>query len=434
MTLNLTLDQKQANDKFIQFLLSDKKEFYLFGAAGCGKTFLTQFFIKNTFPQYLNMCRCIGIEPAVIDFALTATTNKAVEVLQQNFVEDYVETVFKYFKVVVVENYKNGEVYLKQDKYYSATPKMLIIVDECSMLSREMLKIIRKHSSNCKIVFVGDNYQLTPVNEKAYWNNTPEDVTAVLTTPVRNNGNTHLIDLCSQLRETVDTKEFKDILLFSGSIDHLDDDSVVEYLKNDYNVEKARILCYTNVQVLNYINYLKNAYGIPKEIELHKPYINNHNISDGNKTHFYAEELLKVTAMGEPYYKTFGNCSIEGRDVIVSSIRTYKQMHSFIPESYTKVKEAIKKYKKLQDWKTYFQLSLYIMDLRLPYASTVHKAQGSTFDEVLIDLDSFGSCKDPDVAARLLYVAVSRAKKRVLFYGSLPKRYGEIKCQVSNTA
>ena len=64
------------------------------------------------------------------------------------------------------------------------------------------------------------------------------------------------------------------------------------------------------------------------------------------------------------------------------------------------------------------------MDLRFPYASTIHKAQGSTFDEVLIDLGSFRVCDDPDVAARLLYVAISRAKHRVSFYGKLPKKYG----------
>ena len=67
-----------------------------------------------------------------------------------------------------------------------------------------------------------------------------------------------------------------------------------------------------------------------------------------------------------------------------------------------------------------------ICNLRLAYCFTVHKAQGSTYDEVLIDLDSFNSCWDKDVAARLLYVAVSRAKHRVLFFGSLPKRFGEL--------
>ena len=65
-----------------------------------------------------------------------------------------------------------------------------------------------------------------------------------------------------------------------------------------------------------------------------------------------------------------------------------------------------------------------VMDLRLPYASTIHKSQGSTFDEVLIDLGSFRSCQDPEVAARLLYVAVSRARKKIKFYGKLPKKYG----------
>ena len=66
------------------------------------------------------------------------------------------------------------------------------------------------------------------------------------------------------------------------------------------------------------------------------------------------------------------------------------------------------------------------MDLRLPYASTVHKAQGSSYDEVVVDLESFEACKSYSVASRLLYVAASRARNKVYFYGDMPKRFGSL--------
>jgi exodeoxyribonuclease-5 len=49
------------------------------------------------------------------------------------------------------------------------------------------------------------------------------------------------------------------------------------------------------------------------------------------------------------------------------------------------------------------------------YAMTVHKAQGSTFDTVLIDWDDLqvAARRDPVQAARLMYVAVTRAASNV---------------------
>ena len=51
MTWKLTPDQQEASNKFLGFLLSKETEFYLFGAAGCGKTFLIQHFVSKIFKE-----------------------------------------------------------------------------------------------------------------------------------------------------------------------------------------------------------------------------------------------------------------------------------------------------------------------------------------------------------------------------------------------
>ena len=68
---------------------------------------------------------------------------------------------------------------------------------------------------------------------------------------------------------------------------------------------------------------------------------------------------------------------------------------------------------------TYFYLKNNFADLRIAYAGTAHKSQGSTYHTVYIDLSDLRVCRDPQELARLLYVAVSRATTRVVFYGSL---------------
>lgn len=53
------------------------------------------------------------------------------------------------------------------------------------------------------------------------------------------------------------------------------------------------------------------------------------------------------------------------------------------------------------------------------YASTVNKSQGSTYDTVYIDLNDIGKCRDKDQVRRMLYVAVSRARHKVVFTGDI---------------
>ena len=429
---NLTSEQQDAANKFFSFLISKEKEFYLFGSAGCGKTYLTQFFITELFQQYKDSCKLFGIKQDLRQVMVTATTNKAVEVLSQGLNRQDIDTVYAGFSVTVTEDFKTGETYLRErnrELIYST----LVVVDECSMLSSKMLEIIRKRlHSTSKILFVGDSHQLAPVNEEPYWNNLPESCTVYLTKPVRNKNNQALVNLCSQLRTTVATKEFKPISLVPGSVELLDNQETIDWL-NNFNPNNQKILCYTNSQVTKYIDFVSRSKGRGSGIELGSYYINNSNCIDRTKQtneggpHLFAEELVKVTALSSPnkYISKQGR-EFSARIARVNSVNGEKTMDVFVPVNQEEIKEHLQDSKKNKEWIDYFFFKNNIADLRLPYASTVHKSQGNTYDEVLIDLDSFKSCWDPDVAARLLYVAVSRAKNRVLFHGSLPKRFGEL--------
>ena len=47
------------------------------------------------------------------------------------------------------------------------------------------------------------------------------------------------------------------------------------------------------------------------------------------------------------------------------------------------------------------------------FATTVHKAQGSEFNNVFIDFNDIKKAMGDDTYARLMYVAISRAKRRL---------------------
>lgn len=427
----LTQDQQEAYKKFLGFLASDLENFYLFGAAGCGKTFLIRYFLTQGIKDYNNTCKVLGKTPIPFEnIYVTATTNKAVEVLQQNLGKLGIptETIFSTFNTVVKHNLRTGEDYLVLTDKNFCLENALVFVDECSMLPRQMRAIIAKHNKNCKFVYIGDSYQLAPVNEKPYWDNTPDLTTATLYTPVRNQHKQALVDVCAQLRDTVRTLDFKPIKLVSGALEHLDDAGALEWI-NKADFSKNRILSYTNHKALQYIDLIERQKGNLGKIRLNQIYVNNsHFLSDKNRK-FYPEELIQITEIMPSIHQIVGpggTARLNGVMIRIKSLANPKKTAlAKVPLNVQDYLILIKNLSKNKAWEDYFWFKEHVMDLRLPYACTVHKSQGNTYDEVLIDCGSFRACDDPVVAARLLYVAVSRAQNRVLFYGKLPKKYGE---------
>ena len=78
------------------------------------------------------------------------------------------------------------------------------------------------------------------------------------------------------------------------------------------------------------------------------------------------------------------------------------------PEEFTAIKNALDKVK--STW----------IDLRPVFGCTIHKAQGSTFRRVYVDLGDLNRCRDIDQLRRLLYVAISRARLQVVLTGDIP--------------
>jgi exodeoxyribonuclease-5 len=68
-------------------------------------------------------------------------------------------------------------------------------------------------------------------------------------------------------------------------------------------------------------------------------------------------------------------------------------------------------------WGTYWSFVDQFHDLRPCHALTVHRSQGSTFDNVFVDVGDVMSNRNFSEALRCLYVAVSRASTNVMLTG-----------------
>lgn len=433
MPPTLTKDQQEALDKFLQFMLSTEREFYLFGSAGSGKSFLVkELCALLRSKKYADMRSLLGLKPDYRTPFVCATTNKAAAVLT-DFLKEPVDTVFAAFDIRVTEDFDTGTTKLfhqRGNQYADA----VYFIDECSMLSQKALELIRKLAPrNSKLVFIGDNNQLAPVNEKPYWNNTKSTCTALLGTPVRNKDHKALMDLCNQLRTTVETRQFKDIQCVSGVIDHISEDEAVTLIQ-DFKAFDDIILSYTNERVDKCLEMLKE---LKPELRESTQFI--------NATHYVTQYVPGAYEQRSPSIfpeeqvtclRKYGPSVLDGiKDLDNYSIKVLQwtmyspRLGAFLANIISPERQQayLKQFAKARRWREYFHIKNGTMVLRLPHASTIHKSQGSTFNRVLIDLDSFKYCRDPETLARLLYVAVSRARSHVYFTGSLPKGFGRIR-------
>ena len=72
--------------------------------------------------------------------------------------------------------------------------------------------------------------------------------------------------------------------------------------------------------------------------------------------------------------------------------------------------------KRAKAWRDYFTFKNCVICLDFPYAMTVHKSQGSEFDDVLLVLP--GDENHRLLTREIVYTGITRAKKRIIVYGA----------------
>jgi hypothetical protein len=152
---DLNEEQLQSFNDILDFInTSPDQEYVLNGAAGCGKT--------STLKVILDY---IG---DTLEVYCTAPTNQAVKVIASATGRNYTKTIFGLLGLRLVQHDDTGP-HLSPEGESKLGDYNLLVIDECSMISRELYTLIsnevRKHS-HVKILFVGDNAQLPPVEDE----------------------------------------------------------------------------------------------------------------------------------------------------------------------------------------------------------------------------------------------------------------------------
>jgi hypothetical protein len=422
----LNQGQQEASNFFFQFLFSDNPAMIISGPGGVGKTHLMAHMIDRVIPDYFATCKMMGIQPEFDAVEMCSTTNKATEVLAVA-TQRPCNTIHSFMNLKVEDNYSTGVTKLVKTNRWTVHQKKIVFIDECPMIDTPLLKMLDEGLHKCKIVFVGDKSQLAPVMEPIspiYRHALPM---VELTQQMRNNGQPALMEVCQQLRDTVETGEFKPIKVVPGVIDLLDDQQMQEQIALSFTSQthNSRILAYTNARVKQYNDHIRDLRGLNTEYTVGEYLVNNTacHMKGGMLT---VEEEVEITRVAPdieliPLEK--------GVELAIRRVDLVTRIGNFWPDVPLPVDRdhfdaLLRHYKKVKNWPKFFNLKNFYPDLRPRDASTVHKSQGSTYDSVFIDLGDISRCTQPNMAARMLYVAFSRPRSRIFLYGNLTDRFG----------
>ncbi len=422
----LNQGQTDAANAFFSFLFSPEKEMIISGPGGTGKTHLMSHLIDTTLPQYFQTCKMMGIEPIYDEVRMTATTNKAAEVVAVATSRP-TDTIHSFLSLKVSDDYATGESKLTKTTAWQIHEKVIVFIDECSMVDKALLDMIREGTSECKIVYVGDHCQLAPVKEvmsPIYNQRLPM---FALSEQMRNNNQPALMVVCDQLRHTVETGEFLPIKIIPGVIDHLDDAQMQMAIDHVFQgqTHESRILAYTNSRVMQYNDHIRSLRQLPTEYQQGEFLVNNNAIRLKNRM-LSVEEELTIHGV-DPAIE---DVIIE--DGVILQVRNM-DLESRLGEIFYRVPVPVDRahftallrfYRRNKNWNRFFFLKNAFPDLRQRDAATVHKSQGSTYDNVFIDLSNISTCNMSNQVARMLYVAFSRPRDRIFLYGDLAAKYG----------
>lgn len=389
---------------------TDEQVCILGGFAGTGKTTLIQEIVENPSLRFSSVPICC------------APTGKAASVLQSKLSAEHrvctihsiiyqpippAEDTLMWLEDALLKDADNLEIQkaiIDERKllagkklHFSVKGKQLasrdlIIVDECSMVSRKMRKDLM--ATGARILFVGDPGQLPPVRDKGFFELQQADF--LLTEVHRQAAENPITRLCTDLRlgndipgkfhwsggdgicKRIDKQdmEFNDWLTFDQVITGKNDTrrNINRFFRKRKGYQSIfpetgeKIICLRNnfIGTSRFINGVMGLAVSDAEISKHS--------QDLNCKILYEGSVRDVSLYQVPFRQHYQ------KDVVELSWMEREGLEEF----------------------------------DFGYAITVHKAQGSEWDCVLIADDGFNAGQK-DFRRRWLYTAITRAKKELVW-------------------
>jgi len=399
--MNLSHEQQLAADAIHAFLRSSENEFVLTGYAGTGKTFT----IGRAVPRYVH------------DVVYVAPTHKAVGVLREslNDPEVDVKTIHSLLACRKSYDYSAGSMQFRPDfKKETASNYSLVVVDEASMISPEMRDWLTTAcvGGGTKIIWMGDPCQLPPVNDESVVFGL-DCSGARLETIMRNGGDVQAA--ATRVRLNIGDAATPYAPNGDGVHNVESDEFLSTYLEKRAT---AKMLAWTN-DTVDWLNdwVRSQLYADRRPFHDQERMVVVDSWSDTHDTMMlHAEDELVVIGYTERQIGGIDAFMLECWHSMYGII-TLPVLNPTAKLAYDKRVAMLKKQAKSSgskyDWREYFGFIESFVRVRPGWATTVHKSQGSTYEQVFVVQTNIRGCKDHLMRNMLTYVAYSRAKSEL---------------------
>lgn len=390
MNFNILTDEQQSlvKDCYNWFYNSNDLVFEFAGGPGTGKSFVLDFIIN-----YLGINRN-NIAPMAYTGA-AAVNMRTKGLLNAGTIHSWIYHTNISPKIDKSGNYIMDDYFNRPKEGLDFIPKVklkdikLIIIDEAYMVPFEMKKDIEKFG--IKIIACGDWNQLPPINSTpAYLNNKNINL---LTKVMRQAENSNIVKLAYSVLNgyPISNGYYGDVLVINE--DELTDQMIIS---------SDVVICSKNNTREYYNNKIRSIYGFHNKL----PEYGERVICRSNNKYEVVEDINLANGLIGTVVNFPDVSGFDGKTFSLSFLPDLLNTPFDIRASYKyfiapyQQKEAIKNDKYLEGEKFEFG-----------YCITSHLSQGSQFDNaIVIEEPMIGNINN-----RLSYVAITRARKRLIY-------------------
>jgi len=428
----LTNDQQRAYDGLRSFLSDQEKRIALLsGNAGTGKGYLVQYLITQLANKKI-FC--------------SSTTNKAASVQMEQASSaganpDGFGTIYSLLGLRLMPDGEVKTIRQAADGRFSDYD--IVIVDEASMANDNLIShlVNALKTSKTKVILVGDPNQLPPVKSEAQISPAFEiaDVAFRLNEVVRHEG--PILQICNSIKEAIENDA--PLPAFETVVDRetgegafvLDRETwkrwmIKGFTSPDYATDgkKFKAIAWRNATVDRLNRFIRRAlYGE----EADSRFLVGEPVLTAAPILEYEELIAPTDATGrivaaeqsihdDPVVLFYGNFKVwrlmidfdNGNTAEVNVLDESERME------FSKVLDTIAAEARSNSsmWSTFHSFKDAFADIRYSHALTSHRSQGSTFENVFVDVDDIKANPNRKEMLRSLYVACSRASKNLVLY------------------
>lgn len=407
----------------------EQRIFSIQGFSGSGKSTLMSILLGE-FKKMNN--------PKIV---MTTTTHKSLSVLKEMAIEHNLEakTIHSYLNVKVVEDYSTGLYRLEQEGSKECTPIDLLVVDEVSMCGADLYELIQNEmirgTIKC-VIFSGDKNQLKPVSGEDFplYSGLIDHTEYMLTQITRQAEGSPIIELSTWLKDMIHEGKFESMDNIVKRIKSIDAPEIELFSRIDLwtnrfaqsDMSRSLIVAHKNTTVNLYnkkARELDLGKGLPYLVPMENLIFQESHFDKDRAIHQNNEKItIQECEMVEDeqndltYWRVLDTGGEVFRVVDRASLPYYEENLKDIAKEAKKEKNAGLR---SELWRRYFELKKAFQKVSYKYASTIFKSQGSSVTDVYIDLNEIVQASaylDMDKIVRLLYVGITRAREKVIFF------------------